>query len=166
MKGNNPNLKKENLTKEVFKMLYVDKIVKNAKLPEKAHNSDAGYDIFSVEKVAIPAKQRAIIHTGIKLETDVSKLIIPPVTMYWRIAPRSGLACKHGIDVLAGVVDINYRGEIMVCLFNSSDEEYTVAAGDKIAQMIPTIALTMQVQEAKISDKTDRGSKGFGSSGN
>lgn len=147
-------------------MLIVDKILSNAKVPEKAHSSDAGYDLFSAESKTIITGKREIFRTGIKISTDLTKYLLPPVSIYWRIAPRSGMACKHDIDVLAGVIDIEYTGEILICLINTSDKDYEIKDGDKIAQMIPTMILNLPIEEAKIIDSETRGAKGFGSSGN
>lgn len=83
-----------------------------AQVPVKAHSGDAGYDLISVEYLKIPPLQRALVSTGIQIQ------IPEEASCYGRIAPRSGLAVKKGLDVMAGVVDSSYRGEIKVVLIN------------------------------------------------
>lgn len=80
-------------------------------------------------------------------------------------APRSGLTLKNGLDVGAGVIDEDYRGNVGVILFNHSDTEFTVKAGDRIAQLILERIVTPAVEEVEDLDATDRGSGGFGSTG-
>ncbi len=144
-------------------MLHVKKLTESAKIPEKAHESDAGFDLFSDEDIIIPAQERKVVKTGIAVSLSFPES--KDFSCYLRIAPRSGLSAKKGIDVFAGVVDIGYRGEILVCLFNSSKEPYEVLKGDKIAQMIPTIIYKTKIIEVDSLEEADRGEKGFGSSG-
>ena len=89
---------------------------------------------------------------------------LPPGT-YARIAPRSGLVIRNFIDVGAGVVDSDYRGEIKVVLFNHCAEDFVVQAGDRIAQLILERIETPQVKNVVALDDTDRGARGFGSTG-
>ena len=116
--------------------MYVEKIYEDAMLPIKAHQSDAGYDIHSYEDCIIKPKQRVTIHTGIKI---APRLQMPQdgFNVYTQIAPRSGLAVKQGIDVLAGIIDNSYRGEVMICLLNTSTKQVKISKGDRIAQLIP-----------------------------
>jgi dUTP pyrophosphatase len=100
----------------------------NAQLPIKGSTYSAGYDIHSCVYKVIPPRSRELIHTGVYLE-DM------PIDHYIRIAPRSGLALKS-IDVGAGVVDPDYRGQLGVVLINNSDKNYVVNSGDRIAQLI------------------------------
>jgi dUTP pyrophosphatase len=86
-----------------------------------------------------------------------------PVNRYGRIAPRSGLAVKYGIDVLAGVVDSDYRGEILVVLINHGKSPFKVEKGMAIAQIIFEKYHPVQFQQYTSLDETDRGEKGFGS---
>ncbi len=145
-------------------MINVKKLTETAKLPERAHDDDAGFDLFSDEDVIIPAMERKVIKTGISV--SINNIESDNYSCYLRIAPRSGLSVKKGIDVFAGVVDLGYRGEIMICLFNSSKEDFEIKKGDKIAQMIPTLILKTNIQEVNSLEDTSRGEKGFGSSGN
>ena len=92
------------------------KIRPNGKEPFRANASDAGYDLFSTEYLTLEPLERKLVSTGISIEI--------PEGFYGRIAPRSGLACKKGLDVLAGVIDSGYRGEIKVLLINFNLEGY------------------------------------------
>jgi dUTP pyrophosphatase len=143
-------------------MLNIKKLTESAKLPEKANTNDAGFDLFSDEDVVIPSMERKVIKTGISVQLDFIES--KDFSVYLRVAPRSGLSVKKGIDVFAGVIDIGYRGEIMICLFNSSKEDFEIKKGDKIAQMIPTVIFNTVIKEVDVLDQTERGAKGFGSS--
>lgn len=124
----------------------------------RANASDAGIDIRAAEDATVRPMQRVSVSTGLRLEI--------PEGYYGRIAPRSGLALRHGIDVLAGVVDSGYRGEVKVILFNTDTEEvFPVSAGDKIAQLIIEKHYNPEFVEVEDLTSTDRGSGGFGSSG-
>lgn len=140
-------------------MIKVKKVHPEAKLPVRNSDSDAGADIFSIENKIIPPLSRAIISTGIVME-------LPDPNTYIRIAPRSGLAVKNGIDVLAGVVDFGYRGVIGVVLYNTDTvNSFEVQKGDRIAQLIvETCHRSNFVEVDEVSDTT-RSDKGFGSSG-
>ena len=124
----------------------------------RANTTDAGADILAAEDKLIPPLSRAVISTGVHVEI--------PEEYYGRIAPRSGLALKYGIDVLAGVVDSSYRGEIRVILFNTDKEEaFQVRQGDKIAQLIIERHYNFEFVESEEISETTRGSGGFGSTG-
>ena len=99
-----------------------------AKVPSQATQSDAGYDLFSAEAWILKSGERKLFKTNISTEI--------PHGYYGRIAPRSGLAYKHGIDTLAGVIDSGYRGDIWVILINFWPEDFEVNVWDKIAQFI------------------------------
>jgi len=128
-----------------------------ANVPTKANINDAGFDLYSSVDTIIPSKQRKTVSTGIALQM--------PEHFAGLIWPRSGLSVKRGIDVLAGVVDSGYRGEIMVCLYNTSDEHVSIQTGDRIAQIIfqEVPRVIMEVHESLGSSQ--RGDNGFGSSG-
>lgn len=129
----------------------------NAKVPTKANENDAGFDLYSISETVIPPKQRKTVNTGIAIQM--------PEHFAGLIWPRSGLSVKHGIDILAGVVDSGYRGEIMVCLYNTSDQNVVIHIGDRIAQIIfqEVPRVLMEVHESLGSSQ--RGDNGFGSSG-
>ncbi|CAK9178530.1 unnamed protein product [Ilex paraguariensis] len=138
-------------------LLLVTKLSENAVLPSRASALSAGYDLSSAIEAKVPARGKAMI------PTDLS--IALPEGTYARIAPRSGLAWKHSIDVGAGVIDADYRGPVGVILFNHSDVDFEVKAGDKIAQMIIQKILIPEVAEVDDLDSTARGAGGFGSTG-
>lgn len=144
-------------------MIKVKRLTETARLPTKVHESDAGFDLYSDEDKIIPPMSRETIHTGIAIE--LPEIPESNKEIYVRIAPRSGLSVKSGIDIFAGVVDRGYSGEIIVCMFNSSKEEFKVDKGDKIAQMIPTLILKDNLVEVSELEDSKRGEKGFGSSG-
>ena len=144
-------------------MIKVKLLNENARLPLKAHSGDAGFDLFSSDDMVILPNSRALIGTGVSVALPVSSL--KNHIYYLRIAPRSGLAVKKGIDVFAGVVDSSYRGEIKISLFNSSTEPFRIFVGDRIAQMIPTLVLDSGIELVDSLDLTFRNNSGFGSSG-
>ena len=128
-----------------------------ATLPTRGSSQAAGLDIFSIQEVIIEPRQRSLVRTGLAVAI--------PDGHYGRIAPRSGLATKKGLDVLAGVIDSDYRGEVRCLLYNSGDEAIHLPAQSKICQLIIEKIITPSaVWSDEISD-TDRGSGGFGSTG-
>jgi dUTP pyrophosphatase len=146
-------------------MIKVKRIHDLAKIPVRANPTDAGADLFSVECCVITPLSRKLIKTGIIIEIpDYNSNSLP--RYYGRIAPRSGLAFKNGIDVMAGVIDSSYRGEIGVILYNTDkDNEFHVNVGDRIAQLIIESHYNFEFSEIKELSETARGSGGFGSTG-
>ena len=139
-------------------VIKVKKLDINARIPTRTNPTDAGADLYSVESVSLPPLSRKLISTGISVEI--------PEGYYGRVAPRSGLAFKNGIDVLAGVIDSSYRGSVGVILFNSdSAQTFDVNIGDRIAQLIIEDHYNMAFQEREQLSDSNRGSGGFGSSG-
>jgi dUTP pyrophosphatase len=128
-----------------------------AVLPERGSVLAAGLDVWSIEDVEIGPRQRVAARTGLAVA-------IPP-GFYGRIAPRSGLAVKSGLDVLAGVVDSDYRGEVCCVLYNTSDEVIKLTAGSKICQLIVEQIITPDAAWSTELDDTARGAGGFGSTG-
>jgi dUTP pyrophosphatase len=140
-------------------MIKVKKEHANAKLPTRANPEDAGADLYSVENITIPPQSRTLVSTGISIE-------LPQDNLYGRIAPRSGLAFKNGIDVLAGVIDNGYRGIIGVVLINTDKEKpFEIKIGDRIAQLIVETYHPLSFLEIDELGNTSRSDKGFGSSG-
>ncbi|MBT2254811.1 dUTP diphosphatase [Priestia megaterium] len=140
--------------------LLIKKLTQDAKLPEKAHKTDAGFDLFSIESKEIQAGETKLIKTGISIQ-------LPPNTEA-QIRPRSGLALKHSITVLnsPGTIDEEYRGEIGVILINHGKEKFNVEKHMKIAQMVVKPVLSVDIAEVEGSlSNTDRGAGGFGSTG-
>lgn len=131
-----------------------------AKMPVKANATDAGYDLYALEDGVVQPGERKLFRTGISIA-----IAFP---LYGRIAPRSGLAVKHGIDVLAGVVDSGYRGDVGVLLYNTSNVPFEVTSGMRIAQLIFELAFDpklVEVGQPSDLEASDRGAAGFGSSG-
>jgi len=138
--------------------LLIKKLSPNAIIPTRASQGSVGYDLYSTEDTVVPCQcGRVIVGTGIAVGL--------PEDVYARIAPRSGLAAKHCIDVGAGVIDPDYTGEIKVIMFNHGSVEYVIKQGDKIAQMILERCETPPIEEVIEIEDTVRGTQGFGSSG-
>jgi dUTP pyrophosphatase len=113
--------------------------------------------MYSIEDVVIQSKQRALVRTGLAVAI--------PEGYYGRVAPRSGLATQKGLDVLAGVIDCDYRGEVRCLLYNSGDEAIPLPAHSKICQLIIEKIITPLAVWADDISETERGSGGFGSTG-
>lgn len=140
--------------------LTVQRLSEKAKLPVRGSEFAAGLDLSSAVDVTIKAGERAIV------ATDLS--IACPAGTYARIAPRSGLAAKYGIDVGAGVVDADYRGPVGVILFNFGKDDFEIKQGDRIAQLILEQIVMPEIVEIGKHEKmpeTERGAAGFGSTG-
>ena len=140
-----------------FGHLYIKKLKNSAAIPKRATEGSASHDLASAEETVVLAKVKAVVKTGISIAT--------PEGCYGWIAPTSGLAVKKYIDVGAGVIDSDYRGEVGVVLFNHSDEDIEVKQGDRLAQLILEKIATPQVKETADLPSTVRGSQGFGSTG-
>ncbi|NEP02569.1 MAG: dUTP diphosphatase [Symploca sp. SIO2E9] len=140
-------------------ILKIKLIKEKAKLPQYAHQGDAGLDLFSTSEVVIKPGESSLISTGISIE-------LPPKTEA-QIRPRSGLALKHQVTVLntPGTIDQGYRGEIGVILINHSKSPFKVEIGMKVAQMVIKPVLSVQVKSVEELGETDRGVGGFGSTG-
>lgn len=145
-----------------FKVALIDK---DAKMPVKA-DGDMCFDVFSVENKEVRFGAPVTVRTGIKIE--------PPEDFHYSVRPRSGLAVKHGIDVLAGQIDNSYRGELIVVLskntnamFFPSKEVYNIKKGDKIAQIKFEKDYGLEPVEVKEEElsKTVRNDGKFGSTG-
>lgn len=139
--------------------LKVKRLVEHAKIPEKAHLSDLGWDLHCSETVIIPSFDRRLVKTGIALQF--------PENVGGILKDRSSVASKQGLTVMAGVIDPDYTGEIMVLLHNTTRTPIEVSMGAKIAQLLlmPSFQLTSAIEEVTELVATDRGAKGFGSSG-
>jgi dUTP pyrophosphatase len=131
-----------------------------ARLPARAYDGDAAFDLFSADELTLAPLARAVIGTGVALD-------LPPGVAALTL-PRSGLAAKHGISLVnaPGLIDPGYRGEVKLILLNTdASEAFAVHPGERIAQLL-LITLTKAdlVVSGNITD-TERGSRGFGSSG-
>ena len=137
--------------------LKIKKLDKHVNLPKMSTTQSAGYDLESSEHVVIMPGRRAAVSTGLAIQM--------PEGVYGRIAPRSGLAVKHGLQVGAGVVDRDYTGEIKVVLFNHDKKPFVIKPEYRIAQLILERHETLPVEEVDDISDTDRGEGGFGSTG-
>lgn len=133
------------------------RLSEHATAPTRGSARAAGYDLYSAYDYTIPSMEKALVKTDIQIAV--------PSGCYGRVAPRSGLAVKHFIDVGAGVIDEDYRGNVGVVLFNFGKEKFEVKKGDRIAQLICERILYPDLEEVQTLDNTERGSGGFGSSG-
>jgi len=138
----------------------VTKLVPHATLPARATSGAVGYDLFSTDNYVVLPGRRVVVSTGIAVS-------LPP-GCYGRIAPRSGLAVKHGLDTLAGVIDPDYTGEVKVVLQNLDPiQPFVIRPGYRIAQLILEQCVTPEVCEvpSECTALTGRGDAGFGSTG-
>ena len=127
--------------------------------PRKAHEDDAAFDLRSRVDAVIPSGKITLVSTGVFMEL--------PVGYEAQVRPRSGLALKHGITVLntPGTIDAGYRGEVGVILINAGPADFTVARGDRIAQMVVQKLADVELVAAEQLSDTSRGAGGFGSTG-
>lgn len=136
------------------------KLDEGATLPTRAHLTDAGIDLYSREEKVVPARGSAIFDTGVHIE-------LPPCTV-GMLKSKSGLNVKHGI-ISEGVIDVGYTGSIVAKLYNLSDEDYLVKAGDKITQLVvmryEPVGVFTGFKVVDELEASDRGDNGFGSSG-
>lgn len=128
-------------------------------MPSMGNPGDAGYDLRCADDAVVPARSRHTINTGVSIAMPAGYVAL--------VHPRSGLAAKHGITVLnaPGTVDAGYRGQILITLVNHSDEDFKIARGDRVAQM-----LFQKFEQAGFVSVTElpgsqRGTAGFGSTG-
>ena len=128
-----------------------------ATLPTRGSAASAGLDIYSIEDITIEPKQRVLARTGIAVAV--------PLGFYGRVAPRSGLAVKNGLDVLAGVIDSDYRGEVCCALLNTGDETVSLPRGSRLCQLIVEQIITPTPTWVEELEETARGAGGFGSTG-
>nr|XP_014099033.2 deoxyuridine 5'-triphosphate nucleotidohydrolase isoform X1 [Bactrocera oleae] len=138
-------------------VLRFAKLTEHARAPVRGSPRSAGLDLQSAYDVKVPARGKALVKTDLQVQV--------PEGSYGRVAPRSGLAVKNFIDVGAGVVDEDYRGNLGVVLFNHSDEDFEVKRGDRIAQFICERIFYPELEEVDKLDETERGAGGFGSTG-
>lgn len=125
-------------------------------VPTRAHEADAGLDLYAREKTIVLAKEYATFDTGVHIE-------LPPDTVGF-IKSKSGLNVKHGL-LSEGVIDEGYTGSICVKLYNHSDKDYVVNRGDKISQLVILPIVKPELEMVDSLEETDRGNNGFGSSG-
>ena len=128
--------------------------------PHRANPQDAGADLYAAESVTLAPGERALVGTG-------TAIALPAGTV-GLIAPRSGLAAKHGITIVnaPGIIDAGYRGELKVSLLNTdSSQSYSIEAGDRIAQLLVMPIPAVTFTPVDVLPDGERGDRGFGSSG-
>ncbi len=131
-----------------------------ARLPARAHDDDAGYDLHALEPAWLGPGERTMVRTGIAVELPPGHAAL--------VLPRSGLAARHGIALVnaPGLIDASYRGEVKVLLLNTDREApFQIAAGDRIAQLVVVAVAAPEVAELDELATTGRGDGGFGSTG-
>ena len=145
-----------------MEILKIKKLRDDAKVPHRATSGSAGLDLCASidEPITLEAGDTAVIPTGIAIA-------LPSAEYGAFVFPRSGIAVKHGIGLLnsVGVIDSDYRGEIMVGVINQIKTPYTIQPGERIAQMVIMPVSMMPVEEVSDLDETGRGAGGFGSTG-
>lgn len=132
------------------------KLDSDAIMPTRAYETDAGLDLYATKDQIVPARGSAIFDTGVHVE-------LPPFTA-GLIKSKSGLNVKHDLTS-DGVVDVGYIGSICVKLYNHGDKDYMVRRGDKISQLVVADIHIPRLQLIDELDETERGEKGFGSTG-
>jgi dUTP pyrophosphatase len=140
--------------------LAVHRLDPTATLPTRSHADDAGFDLYAVEDVTLAPGERAAVRTGIAVEV--------PERHAGLVLPRSGLAARHGISLVnaPGLIDAGYRGEVRVLLLNTDpSDSFSVRAGDRIAQLVVTRIEAPDIVEVQELAVSDRGERGFGSTG-
>ena len=140
----------------------IKKLRAGAVIPEYATAGSAALDLrcAAEEAIIIPAHSRAAIPTGIAIAPSDSSVVAI-------VCARSGLATKHGIALAngVGVIDSDYRGEILVSMINNSDADFRIEPGNRVAQLMFMPVLTAKLIECEKLDSTERGAGGFGSTG-
>jgi len=145
---------------EVALPVPVQLLTSAARLPERAYEHDAAWDLYAAEAATLPPLRRAVVGTGVALGL--------PSHLAALTLPRSGLAARHGISIVnaPGLIDPGYRGEVRIVLLNTDAEiAFHVAPGDRIAQLLFLPITDVSLFRADALDVTHRGDRGFGSSG-
>ena len=137
--------------------IKIKKVDSDAKVPDQPYEGDAGFDLYANKEVSIKPGEKFAVPTGIALAIPLGY-----VGLIW---DKSGVAIKSGMKVLGGVIDSGYRGEILVGIVNLSNEIHKFKKGDKVAQMLIQEVSVPHLEEVEELDETERGDKGFGSSG-
>lgn len=148
--------------------VFFKRFQETAIIPTYGHddNTNAGVDLYSCEEVLIPAGSQYVVNTGIGWDPSDLTIYDNGCKVVMVVNSRSGLAFKEGIEASnAGIIDESYRGEIKVLLHNSSVSDYLVKVGDRIAQGLILYMPLVTIRETKVLSDTDRGGKGFGSTG-
>jgi len=150
-------LRAKHLNAELVLHMQVKFLTEYATMPTRASAGAAGFDLASAVNAVVPAKSRMLIATDLA--------IMVPDGTYGQIKSRSGLASKQSIDVGAGVIDSDYRGNVSVLLINDSDKPFQVTRGDRIAQLLLVRIAVCDAERVQELPDSKRGAAGFGSSG-
>ena len=142
-------------------LFAVHRLHQDAFLPERGTSGSIGYDL----RAYLPHRPDFCLQAGQRALFKLGFAATVPFGTYGRIAPRSGLALKFGIDVMAGVIDRDYTGEWGVILLNTSEAPFSVRHGDKIAQVILELCIVAPIVDVPALVQTDRGDGGYGSTG-
>ncbi len=156
IKDANQTESKENISTPKENILKMEKMSAQAKLPQRAHLGDAGYDLYASDYYSISPYGQALVSTGIKMAI--------PEGYAGLIWDKSGVAFG-GIKTMGGVIDSSYRGEIMVIIKNLSEEFFNIVPGQKIAQILIQAVADLKISEEAVDDETTRAAGGFGSTG-
>ena len=140
------------MKKILFKKLHSD-----AKVPQVSREGDAAYDVYSYEDIVIAAKQRNAVNCGV-----ASAFSSDYVALVW---DRGGMAVKNGVTTIAGVIDSNYRGEWIIAMFNTTDQDYEIKKGDRIAQVVLQKVFFPETEIVEELPESIRGDQKYGSSG-
>ena len=139
--------------------LHVRRLHRDAVLPTRAYEGDAGLDLCAAERVVLEPGRRAVVSTGLSLAI--------PEAHAGFVQPRSGLAARHGLTIVntPGLIDSGYRGEVRIILLNTDAEnEFVVEPGMRIAQLVIVPLTAVSVREVDALPDSERGERGFGSS--
>ena len=139
------------------KVFLIKKLDERAKIPQMHSGGAAGYDLHALTPVTIPSGSRIVVRTGIAIEM--------PEGFFGRICSRSSMSLVHGIEVGAGIIDEDYRGEIFMLLYNHGKEDYDICEGERMAQLVLQPRISFPVVQATVLTETERNSGGFGSTG-
>lgn len=143
----------------MYETLPIKKLDNEATLPTRAHDDDAGLDLYANDELMLEPMERRLVATGVAVAI--------PYGHVGFVLPRSGMASKRGVTVIntPGCVDSGYRGELKVALVNLSDETQVIEKGERIAQLVVMPIDLPKLVEVEELDDTERGSGGFGSTG-
>ncbi len=137
--------------------IKIKKLIAEATLPQVSRVGDCAMDLVAAKNYLLNPGDQVLVSTGVAVEI--------PAGFWGNVRDRSGLAAKHGLHTLAGVIDPNYRGEILVALINLGKESYQIKSGDRIAQMLIQKFEDIEIEEASELVESNRGANNFGSSG-
>ena len=137
--------------------LQFKKLSEHARLPKYAHYGDSGMDVYATDSKTNPP------YTNIRMPLNLACNI--PTGYELQVRPRSGLAAKHGVVCVFGTVDMGFRGDIGVTLFNHTNTEVRIEKGDRVAQLVLAPVVHAHIVETDTLDNTERGTDGFGSTG-